>query len=350
MTFSWTFHPVREFGAHQDQWEEINLAGPSSPLLSSRFVASAIAQFAEGDERIALGKRDGEAVAMTVVQHIGRGKWEVFKPSQAPLGLIVKRASVGIGEVLGSLMASIPGMPLVVGLSCQDPDLVPRPEGSGNIDTLDFIHTARVLVNGSFDDYWKARDGKLRQETNRRLRRLGEAGIEPRLELIKDSAAAAAGIADFGRLESAGWKGREGTAINADNEQGDFYKSLLESFCEVGMGRIYRYWFGDKLAAMQLCIEGGRTIVFLKTTYDESFKNYGPGILMQHAIMQGLFAEGRFDKVEFYGRSGQPQTKWCDNQIRTMYHVNYYRWPFLQKLKRIMASRAADRAESAGTP
>jgi CelD/BcsL family acetyltransferase involved in cellulose biosynthesis len=245
----------------------------------------------------------------------------------------------------------MPGMALVVGISCQDPDLVPRPSASGHISTLDFIHTARVLINGSFDEYWKARDGKLRQETNRRLKRLREASIEPRLELVKETAAVAAGIEEFGRLESAGWKGREGTAVRADNKQGDFYKSLLASFCSTGKGRIYRYWFGPSVAAMQLCIEGERTIVFLKTTYDENFKNHGPGILMQYAIMQQLFAEGTLDKVEFYGRSGQPQTKWCDNQIRTMYHVNYYRWPFLQKIRRMMAQpMARDRLESSGTP
>jgi hypothetical protein len=34
-----------------------------------------------------------------------------------------------------------------------------------------------------------------------------------------------------------------------------------------------------------------------------------------------------------------------------MYHVNYYRWPFLQKIRRMMAQpMARDRLESSGTP
>ncbi|MGC2518215.1 MAG: GNAT family N-acetyltransferase [Burkholderiales bacterium] len=335
MTIDWTFFPVREFGAHQDQWQEISLAGTASPLLSSRFVAPFIEYFADGDELIAICSKDRIPVAMTILKKIGHGKWETFQPSQAPLGMLVKRASIGLEDLLRSLLSSLPGIPLVVGISRQDPDLSPRPAESGYVSTLDFIHTARVLINRSFDEYWKARDGKLRQETNRRLKRMHESGIEPRLELVTDSAAVAVGIEDFGKLESAGWKGREGTAVHADNKQGNFYKSLLASFCGIGKGRIYRYWFGASVAAMQLCIEGERVLVFLKTTYDESFKNHGPGILMQYAIMKQLFAEGTIDKVEFYGRSGQPQTKWCDNQIRTMYHVNYYRWPFLPKIRRM---------------
>src|SRR5262245_51847294 len=116
MAVYWTFFPVREFGAHQDQWQEINLAGPASPLLDSRFVAAAIEQFAEGDELIAVCSKDRIPMAMTILQKIGRGKWEAFKPSQAPLGILVKRASVSLENLLGSLFSSIPGMPLVVGL------------------------------------------------------------------------------------------------------------------------------------------------------------------------------------------------------------------------------------------
>src|SRR5713101_3244928 len=176
MTVNWTFFPVREFGAHQDQWQEINLAGPASPLLSSRFVAPFIEQFAHGDELIAICSKDRIRVVMTILQKIGHGRWETFQPAQAPLGMLVKRASISIEDLLRSLISSLPGIPLVVGISCQDTDLSLRPADSGHVSSLDFIHTARVLINRSFDEYWKARDGKLRQETNRRLKRLHESG------------------------------------------------------------------------------------------------------------------------------------------------------------------------------
>lgn len=350
MTLKWTFFPVREFAAHQDPWQEINLAGSASPLLSARFVAPLIEQFSDGDELIAVCSRAGTAVAMTILRKSGRGIWETFQPAQAQVGMLVKRASISIEDLLRSLISSISGIPLMIGVYQQDPDLIPRPAESENVSTLDFIHTARVLINRSFDEYWKARDGKLRQETNRRLKRVHAIGSGPRLELVTDAAAVALGIVDFGNLESAGWKGREGTAVHAGNKQGEFYRSLLVAFCGIGKGRIYRYWIGDSLAAMQLCIAEDRTLVFLKTTYSENLKTHGPGILMQYAIMKELFAEGAFDKVEFYGKSGEPQTKWCDNQIRTMYHLNYYRWQWLAKMLalRHSVSRRLDSISGAG--
>jgi hypothetical protein len=332
MTINWIFYPVREFDGHQDKWREISLVVPANPLLSYRFVSQLVKHFASGDELIAVCRKDGVAVAMTILQKMGLGKWQTFQPGQGPVGVWLQHPELSIQSLLQSLLKALPGFALVVGITRQDPELLSRPVDSEHISTLDFIQTARVLINRSFDEYWKARDSKLRQETNRRIKRVRASGIEPRVEVITDPAAVAGGVRDFGQIESAGWKGREGTAVHADNNQGHFYKSLLESFCGIGKGRIYRYWIGDNLAAMQFCVEKERTIVFLKTTYDENLKSHGPGILMQYEIMKQLFEEGRIDKVEFYGKTGEPQAKWCDNQIRTMYHVNCYRWPWLPKM------------------
>lgn len=39
----------------------------------------------------------------------------------------------------------------------------------------------------------------------------------------------------------------------------------VENFCRQGAGRMYRYWYNDKIAAMDLCIEGNGSIIVLKT-------------------------------------------------------------------------------------
>ena len=40
---------------------------------------------------------------------------------------------------------------------------------------------------------------------------------------------------------------------------------MLKNFCRQGAGRMYRYWYNDKIAAMDLCIEGNGGIIVLKT-------------------------------------------------------------------------------------
>ena len=102
----------------------------------------------------------------------------------------------------------------------------------------------------------------------------------------------AAAVADYGRLESAGWKAQGGTAIHPDNAQGRFYRAMLEGFCRRGAASVIRYWFDDKVVAMNLCIEGHGSLIVLKTTYDESVpSHYSPAFLMREETCQQMFDE-----------------------------------------------------------
>jgi hypothetical protein len=161
-------------------------------------------------------------------------------------------------------------------------------------------------------------------------------------------------VEDYGRLESAGWKAAGGTAVSPDNAQGRFYRTMLEAFCRAGRGRVYRYWFGERVVAIDLCIEGGGALVILKTTYDESIKTISPASLMRQEAFRSLFDERRLTRIEFYGRLMEWHTRWT-NDVRTMYHVNYFRWPFLQRVKRLAMrvrmkrERSADAGASLGS-
>ena len=139
-------------------------------------------------------------------------------------------------------------------------------------------------------------------------------------------------LADYGRLESAGWKADIGTAIHPDNGQGRFYQSVLESFCRRGAARMYRYWFNDRVVAMDLCIEGGDHLVILKTTYDESIKDgSSPAFLLRQDQFEQIFTEARFKAIEFYGKVMDWHLKWT-GEVRTLFHVNAYRFDSLAYL------------------
>ena len=337
--------PASEFTHFAGPWARLNDVMGGVPLLHPDFVQELLRHFGTGKERLAILGSDDNPVAMGVINHIGPFEWETFQPPQSPVGLWLQRTDIPSLAVITSLLQSLPGMPLAIGVSNQDPAMIPRQADQARCETVDHIVTARVLVDRPFEDYWKGRDGKLRQEMRRRQKRLETLGWKARLERIDHPDQIEEAIADFGRLESVGWKGRSGTAIAADNIQGDFYRSVLEVFSARGKGRIYRLLFDAKIAAMQLCIEDNGILVLLKTTYDEEFGQHAPGILMQYEIFREVFADGDIRRIEFYGRTGEPQAKWCDNQVRTLYHANYYRWASLPKLRRAwLAARQRARA------
>ena len=185
---------------------------------------------------------------------------------------------------------------------------------------------------GDFDSYWAARGKNLRQNMRKQRAKLEAESVATELEVITDPNRVAEAIEDYGRLESAGWKAEGGTAVHPENAQGRFYRSMLEDFCGRGAACVYRYRIGGAVAAMDLCVDSGTVQVILKTAYDETNRQLSPASLMRQEIFRQLFAEGRIERVEFYGRVMEWHTRWTDT-VRTLFHVNVYRSGALRWLR-----------------
>ncbi|MFL6631183.1 MAG: GNAT family N-acetyltransferase [Massilia sp.] len=339
----WTVVPAREFAQHAARWRRLHAAGAASPLLAADFVQPLLDMFGTGRELLAWHGRGDDTNAMTIVAPGRPGVWNTFQPAQAPVGLWLQRDARSADGLLPGLLRALPGPALMLGLTQCDPMLAARPAGP---HSFDYIETARITLQGAFDDYWNARGKNLRNNLKKQRNRLRQDGIATRLEIVRDPALMADAVADYGRLETGGWKASEGTAVAADNDQGRFYRAMLEAFARRAAASVYRYWFdgpdGPHLAAMDLCVEGGGCIVILKTAYDEALgPQLSPALLMREEATRGLFDEGRFERIEFYGRVMEWHTRWTD-EIRTMYHLNGYRWPLLGRLHALAARRAAD--------
>ena len=223
---------------------------------------------------------------MAIVQPHGRGSWATFQPAQAPLGMWIEPAPASItAAAMATLLRGLPGLALVLGLTQLDPMLAPAPG-----DAIAYIETARITVAGSFNDYWAARGKNLRGNLKKQRAKLAADGIAPRLQVSVAAHEMEGAVRDFGRLESAGWKAQAGTAVHLDNAQGRFYARMLAAFAARGAASVYRYWFGDRLVAMDLCIRQGDCIVVLKTTYDESVpKTFSPALLMREEAVRAIF-------------------------------------------------------------
>jgi len=334
----WSLTPASRFTEFAADWAHLVDAAGMPPALAPPFVETLLDTF--GHPRALLARcEDGAGVAaMGIVVPAGRG-WTTLQPAQAPLGLWLQRPGLDTAALLRGLLRALPGWPLVLALTELDPDLLPRPRDGGSVRSLDYIDTARVTVSGSFDDYWQARGKNLRGNLKKGRARLARDGIAPRLEIVRDPAAMAAAVADYARLESGGWKGGGGTAVTTDGMQARFYTAMMEAFAREGRARAYRYWYGERLAAMDLCIEDGRCLIVLKTAYDEAVaEGSSPALLMREEATRALFDEGRIERIEFYGRVMEWHTRWTQ-EVRRLYHVNYYRWPLLARLHAALRAR-----------
>lgn len=319
---TWHLYPVDEFKQHIEGWNRLNNQGVNTPLLSSDFVIPLLDYFSTSKDKLAIYGDSQSPDAMAIVTKAKFGAWETLQPSQAPLGLWLQNKTIPTASLLSQLRKDLPFPTLLVGVTQQDPELLPRPEKASGLSTLDYIQTARVTVNGSFDDYWSQRGKNLRQNLNRQRNRLEREGVQVTLKTITEADDITQAIIDYGKLESAGWKNAGGTAIHIDNNQGKFYRDMLINFCRHQDALVFQYHYGDQLVATDLCIKDHHSLIILKTTYDENITTSSPAMLMRQDAFKTIFNERLVEKIEFYGKVMDWHTKWSD-EIRVLYHINY---------------------------
>lgn len=330
---TWEILPIDLFQEHAPQWDALQRSSVGIPFLESAFLLPLLKEFGTGHELLALESSQGRLRAACILTKTRPGFWQTFQPSQLPLGAWISETNVDLPMLELALIRALPGFNFGVGLTQLDPILQARPDDRPGIKTLDYINTAWVDIEEPFEVYWEGRGKNLKTNTRKQRSKLQAEGTIPTLECITTPERVAGAMQDYGTLESAGWKAKDGTAVHPGNAQGRFYQQMLENFCAQGHGRIYRYRFGDKVVAMDLCIESEERIVILKTSYDESYKSVSPSTLMRQDQFQALFNERRLKRIEFYGKVMEWHTRWTDN-ARTLYHVTAYRWSVLETLHR----------------
>lgn len=336
---SWQFAPASALAtdsAHQARWQQLYHASGAPPVLALELALACLAHFASGRELLAWHESGQDTDVMAIVAPGRAGSWNTFQPAQAPVGLWLQRDTRVRPDWLAALLRALPGSPVMLGLTQCDPELMARPPSGGSVQTLDYIETARVTVSGSFDAYWNARGKNLRSNLRKQRRHLAERGMGTHLQICRQPHEMADAVADYGRLECAGWKARDGTAVAEQNAQGRFYRQLLEAFAWRGSACVYRYWIGGQLAAMDLCIEDGGCLVVLKTAYDERLgQQLSPALLMREEATRAIFESHRIARIEFYGRVMEWHRRWTD-EIRTLYHLNAARWSWLLRLRALL--------------
>ncbi len=338
---TWHIAPSSSFADLAAEWDDLQRRTTNTPFLESLFLGPLLEIFGSGREVIAVHRDGGRADAAAIVAPVGRGMWSTFQPSQLPLGPWLCSASDNIGLRMQSLLRALPGWPLGLGATQLDPGLAARPADTDNLRTIDYVRTSLIDIEGPFEAYWDARGKNLRQNTRKQRNKLVSEGTTTSFESLTNPEQVAEAIRDYGALESAGWKAGTGTAIHPANEQGRFYTRMLQSFCARGRGRIVRYRFAGKVVSMDLCIDNGPLVVILKTAYDESLRSVSPSTLMRQEEFETWWNEGRYRRIEFYGKTMEWHTRWTDKE-RQLFHATAYRWPVLRSLhERLQALRSA---------
>lgn len=126
----------------------------------------------------------------------------------------------------------------------------------------------------------EAMSTKKRKELRRQHKRLGEEG-DLCFERQDDSAKVDAWIAEFLALEARGWKGDAGSALNCSGDTRDFFKGTLQGAADAGRLERLALRLDGKPIAMLTNFTAQTGMFSFKTTFDEAYARFSPGLLLQ---------------------------------------------------------------------
>lgn len=165
-----------------------------------------------------------------------------------------------------------------------------------------------VSTQGDWETYQAGVGSKLRSEMRRRRRRLDELG-HIRLEVTAGGERLRPLLAEGFRVESSGWKGAHGTAIDSDPRTLRFYRDVARWADERGWLRLAFLRLDGRPIAFDLSLETDRTHFLLKTGYDHAFHKFGPGVILRSMMLERAFS-GSTDTYEFLGTVVGQNNRW----------------------------------------
>ena len=254
-------------------------------------------------------------------------------PGQAPLSLTYVDSKLDkrlISIAIKELFKILPKVALRVTFLRQDPDLVNKELYTGFLSSVitNCSSNTSIPMTDSFEKYWSNRSKKLRKGVARKITKLKNEDVKVYLKAISAEYEIEESVNQYGDLESAGWKGKDGSAINKNNIQGKFYKNILLENAKSQHSMVFHLLFDEKIVASLLTIYNSKMIIVLKTTYDEKLSNFSPGRLLDYFMIREVNELKISRSLENFTNASESDKKWC-TRFRDMYHVEFYRWKWL---------------------
>jgi CelD/BcsL family acetyltransferase involved in cellulose biosynthesis len=162
------------------------------------------------------------------------------------------------------------------------------------------------------------------------------------------------------RIEAAGWKGRAGTAIAADETTHRFYSLLARRAARRGWLRLHFLRVGERRIAFDFSLFYAGKAFMLKPAYDPAFAACSPYSQLLVRILQDHFARG-VKEFDFLGREDGWKFDWATRtrsqewlyvmpdslRMRLLRFTKFRIVPHLRRHRALVVARDAVRALSA---
>jgi len=145
----------------------------------------------------------------------------------------------------------------------------------------DSLHRALFQPGDDGECYLRSvLSGKRRRALERRHRRLAEtAAVE--YVALEPGGNVERWAEEFLQLEASGWKGQSGTALAGDMRQRRFFHTILQAAFERRRLLLCSLRLANRPIAFRCSFLAGDGAFAFKTTYDEQYSGFSPGLLLE---------------------------------------------------------------------
>jgi CelD/BcsL family acetyltransferase involved in cellulose biosynthesis len=148
---------------------------------------------------------------------------------------------------------------------------------------------------------------KALRRTERRLREQGDL----RVDLCDGTSDLEDLLAEGFGVEGSGWKGAQGTAINARAAHRHFYTEIARWAADRKWLQLAFLRLDGRAIAFEFLLRHDGVIHDLKGGYDEDYRTWGPGILLMNEIVRAAVADGTH-RIEWLGTDDPYKLEWSD--------------------------------------
>lgn len=137
-------------------------------------------------------------------------------------------------------------------------------------------------------------DRKRLREIRRSLRRLEKLG-ELRFTRVTDPAEIAYRLEDFLVVEHAGWKGKGGTSFLSNPAHTQFLREAVIGNPDASIDCLL---LDGVPIALSLNLAAAGILFTPKCAYDERYRRYSPGLLLEYFVIEAFYADDSLDQMD----------------------------------------------------
>jgi CelD/BcsL family acetyltransferase involved in cellulose biosynthesis len=321
-----TIETLTELGPLAEEWNRLALDA-GTPFMSAEWLGAWSRAFGEGDSSwTVLRDADGSIRAGACCRRAGFRRLASTTNEHGHDWEILARDDDARAELCAALVDEATSRVALAGMIAGGPSalaITDELERAGyRVLTAEEPCSPWLDLPGTWDELIQSVSGSLRSQIGRRRRTLEREG-QLTFRVAGEPGTLKRDLDTFLKLESSGWKGRDGTAIASQPSIERLYREFAAGAAEQGWLRLYLLELdGVAIAADYGCAFAG-TGIFMKTGFDESYSRFSPGLVLRADVLRSSIEEN-LSAYDFLGQPDTYKTRWTSAK-RPRLHVWAYR-------------------------